>query len=472
MKRMRGNIRRLIPLMCALFLLLGAWGAWNLAVSGRRWFSYSSNVYARQQKQQVTEGTVLDTHGVILASTMDGERVYHASEAVRRATVHVLGDRDGNVANGVESFMSFYLYGFDRSFADEVKSAIAGNGRRGSDVCLTVDSALSANILSWFPADRKGAVIVMNYKTGAVLAECSFPNFDPANVTRSVRTDAGHPFFNRAVQGMYAPGSTFKIITLSAMLEAFPDAMQRVYHCDGQLTVDGHLITDAGTDLSRQVVVEHGDLGLEKAFRVSCNNTFARAALELNDRRLRACAEKFGYNVNFLFRDMVVENSSYPSENRTDREVAMTGIGQSALLCTPMQVLLTACAVANDGTVMEPRLMRSVITPDGKETVSFESAVFRRVLGTDTARTVKDMMRQAVVSGTGTRADVSGHRICGKTGSAEIDGQENTNAWFVGFIDEESAPYAVVVLVEDAGGGGSVAAPVAGQIFRYLLGES
>ena len=80
-------------------------------------------------------------------------------------------------------------------------------------------------------------------------------------------------------------------------------------------------------------------------------------------------------------------------------------------------------------------------------------------------------MYQAVVSGTGTRAAVTGHRICGKTGSAEIDGRENTNAWFVGFIDEENAPYAVVVLVEDAGGGGSVAAPVAGQIFRYLLGK-
>ena len=263
----------------------------------------------------------------------------------------------------------------------------------------------------------------------------------------------------------------FKIITLSAMLEAFPDALDRRWNCDGQLTVGGHLITDAGTDLERQVVTQHGDLGLERAFRVSCNNTFARAALELNDRRLRGEAEKFGYNYNFLFRDMVVENSSYPSDNRTDREVAMTGIGQSALLCTPMQVLLSACAAANDGTVMEPRLLQSVTAPDGRETVSFSSAAFRRVLEPAVARTVRELMYQAVVSGTGSRAAVPGHRICGKTGSAEIDGRENTNAWFVGFIDEENAPWAVVVLVEDAGGGGSVAAPVAGQIFRYLLGE-
>ena len=471
MKRMRGNIRRVIPLMCVLFLLLGAWGAGNLAVNGRRWFSFSSNAYARQMKKEVTEGAVLDTRGVVLASTFGEERVYHSDERVRRATVHVLGDRDGNVANGVESFMSYYLYGFDQPFGEEVRSVLYGTGRRGSDVCLTVDSALSANILGWFPADKKGAVIVMNYRTGAVLAECSFPNFDPADVTVSVKTDPGQPFFNRAVQGMYAPGSTFKIITLTAMLENFPDALDRRYLCDGQLTVGGHLITDAGTDLERQVVTRHGDLGLERAFRVSCNNTFARAALELSDRRLRAEAEKFGYNYNFLFRDMVVENSSYPSDNRTDREVAMTGIGQSALLCTPMQVLLSACAAANDGAVMEPRLLQSVVAPDGKETVSFTSAVFRRVMDEATARTVREQMYQAVVSGTGTRAAVPGHRICGKTGSAEIDGRENTNAWFVGFIDEENAPYAVVVLVEDAGGGGSVAAPVAGQIFRYLLGE-
>ncbi len=466
---MRTNIRRLIPLMCVLFLLLGAWGAGNLAVSGRRWFSHSSNTYARQMKQDILEGSLLDTAGTVLASTVGGERVYHGDEDVRRATVHVLGDRDNNVANAAESLMGWYLYGFDRSFAEEVRSAVSGSQARGSDVWLTVDSDLSANILRWFPADKRGAVIVMDYRTGAVLAECSFPSFDPQNVTAEVKADAGHPFFNRAVQGMYAPGSTFKIVTLSAMLESFPDALQRTWDCDGRLTVDGHLITDAGTDMERQVVVSHGTLGPERAFRVSCNNFFARAALDLTDRRLRSEAEKFGFNVNFLFRDMVVENSSYPTENRTDREVAMTGIGQSALLCTPMQMLLAAAGIANDGVIMEPRLLKSVVSPDGTETVSFTSAQFRRVMGADTARTVKEMMLGVVQSGTGTRAAVSGHRICGKTGSAEIDGQENTNAWFVGFIDEAETPYAVVVLAEDAGGGGSVAAPVAGKIFAYLL---
>ena len=470
MKRMRMNVRRLIPLMCVLFLLLGAYGAWNLAVSGRRWFSHSSNAYARQLKREVTEGSILDAGGVVLSSTVDGQRVYCCDEAVRRATVHVVGDGDGNVANGVESFMSWYLYGFDQSYIEEAGSALQGTKRRGDDVFLTVDSALSARIASWFPSNKKGAVIVMDYRTGAVLAECSFPNFDPANVTWAVKTDAGHPFFNRAVQGMYAPGSTFKIITLSAMLENFRDAMTESYHCDGLLTVGGHLITDAGTDMTRRAVVSHSDLGLEKAFRVSCNNTFAQAALKLGDRRLRTEAEKFGFNVNFLFRDMVVENSSYPGENRTDREVAMTGIGQSALLCTPMQMLLAASCIANDGVIMEPRLLRSVISPGGTETVTFESAVFRHVMSAETARTVKNLMYQVVASGTGTQAAVAGHRICGKTGSAEIDGQENTNAWFVGFIDEESTPYALAVLVEDAGGGGSVAAPVAKKIFEYLLG--
>lgn len=468
MKRMRANIRRLIPLMCVLFLLLGGYGGWNLAKSGRRWFSYSSNAYARQEKREVDAGSVLDANGVVLAYTSDGGRSYHGDEDVRRAMVHVLGDAEGNVANGVESFMSWYLYGFDQSFADELAFAARGTRRRGSDVTLTADSALSTEIARWFPTGKKGAVIVMNYRTGAVLALCSFPNFDPNNVTRAVKTDPGHPFFNRAVQGMYAPGSTFKIITMSAMLKTFPDAIDRSYVCDGLLMVGGHLITDAGTDMEGQTVVSHGDIGLERAFRVSCNNTFARAALELGDRRLRAEAENFGYNMNFLFRDLVVENSSYPAENRTDREVAMTGIGQSALLCTPMQVLLTASAVANGGVAMEPRLLRSVTAPGGKETVAFETNVFKRVLTAETAAAVKELMRQTVLSGTGTRAAVSGHRICGKTGSAEIDGQENTNAWFVGFIDEQDTPYAAVVLVEDAGGGGSVAAPIAGRIFAYL----
>ena len=471
MKQIRNNIRRLIPLMAALFLLIGVYGGINLAVSGGRWFAYSSNSYVRRLKQTVTEGNISDRNGMLLAGTAGEGRVYAADEGVRRGTVHVIGDRDGYVANGVESFMSYYLYGFDQPFLYELRQFIRHEQRRGDDVTLTIDAALTARIQQLFPGGSKGAVCVMNYRTGEMLAICSFPSFDPALGVEAAKNAPGQPFFNRVLQGLYAPGSTFKIVTMAAALKNLESPMEREWICTGQLTLDGHLITDAGSDLSRQVFVRHGALDLRRAFAVSCNNTFAMTALEIGDAQLKKEAREFAVGVNFLFPDLVVENSSYPETNRTEREIAMTGIGQSALQVTPMHMLLIASAVANNGAMMEPALLKAVTDPEGREVRTFESRVFKQALDPDRAAVIRSCMREAVVSGTGVNAAVSGLKVCGKTGSAEIDGQEKTNAWFVGFLEEEAYPYAVCVLVEDAGGGGTAAAPVAAGIFRWLSGR-
>ncbi len=469
MKDMKKNLRRLLPVFLVLFLLLALFGGWSLIRSGRRWFSFAGNTYARQQKKNAVAGAVYDTNGILLAYTSDSQRVYAEDEGIRRAMVHVVGDAQGNVANAVESFMAYYLYGFDMDFLDQARLFFAGSPKAGDTISLTVDAALSGRIASWFPSDKRGAVCVMNYRTGEVIALLSFPNYDPMGNLAAVRQNAGQPFYNRATQGLYAPGSTFKIVTMSAMLDAFADAAQRTYICTGDLALSGAVITDAGTDLERQVYVRHGDITLERAFRVSCNNTFAQAALDLGDARLKRMAERFGFNVNFLFRDLVVENAAYPSENRTDREVAMTGIGQSALAVTPMHMCLIASAVANDGIMMEPRLLKNVTNFHGQTLLDFSSQVSGTVLPKASADVIGNLMRDVVMNGTGTAAAISGVRVCGKTGSAEIDGQENTNAWFVGFLDEENCPYALSVLVEDGGGGGAVAAPIARKIFQYLL---
>ena len=471
MKAIRRRARRLIPLICAMFLLLAGYGAYTHLAYGGRWFSISSNAYARQQRRNVTAGTIYDRNGTVLAETVDGARTYQQDETARRSVVHVLGDEASNVANGVESFMSYYLYGFDMSFPERVRLFLSGDRRVGDDITITVDAGLSAMIARQFPAGKKGAVVVMNYRTGEILAEESFPNFDPAAVTEKTKTDSGKPFYNRATQGLYAPGSTFKIVTAAAALERIDNILNKTYSCTGRLLVGGSLITDAGSDLTREVYVHHDTIGIERAFQVSCNNAFAQIALELGDEALKREADAAGFDYNFLFRDLVVENSRYPDTNRTEREVAMTGIGQSALQVTPMHMCLIAGAVANRGVMMEPRLLLKAVSAIGMDKASFTAARFRQAFREDTAEVLRQYMYNVVQKGTGTAAQVSGHRICGKTGSAEIDGQENTNAWFVGFIDEESAPYCIAVVCEDSGGGGAVAAPIAGAVFRYLLGQ-
>lgn len=466
MKQLRINIRRVGIFLCALFVVMAAYGVYSVAVNGSRWFSSASNTFVRSKKKSVIPGRILDRNNDVLADNdheqlnADGmpKRKYHDDPTVRTAMVHVVGDEKDRVKNGVESFMTASLYGFDMSMGERISCFVQGKKRIGDDVHLTVDALLSRQISALFPSDKKGAVVVMNYQTGEVLAEVSLPHFDPL---ASASEDAA---LNRAVRVRYAPGSTFKIVTAAATIENDADAAIRAYQCAGELQVgDGSRnITDAGGGA-------HGQLTLQKAFQDSCNNAFARIAMNLGDEKLRKTAENFGFNDHFLFRTMVVEDSSYPTENRTETELAWTGVGQSELLVTPMHMCLIAAAVANDGVMMEPYVVAKTVANNGTLRSATQSRVYRQAMEPETAALIKEYMRLVVTGGTGRSANITGVRVCGKTGSAEVDTQENTNAWFVGFIDDAAHPYAIAVVVEDAGTGGGVAAPIAKQAFEWML---
>lgn len=471
MKQQRLRFKLLALLLFAMFLLLAAYGGYSVLTYGNRWFSSRWNPRVRAQKENVVAGDILDVNGVTLATTSDGQRVYQADEGARRAIVHLLGDDQGQVSNGVETFQTSYLYGFQTSLPELVASLFKGETRRGDNVTLTVDSRLCTAITEYFAsyektAGKRGAAVVLNYQTGAVRAMVSLPNFDPQNITKETLADPGQPFWNRATQSVYAPGSSFKVITTSAALDNIPDILSQEIQCTGGLDVDGHAIRDWGNAV-------HGSLSLQRAFTLSCNNAYALLALDMGDDKLRQAAEGFGFNDNFLFRDLVVENSVYPTTGRTPFEVAWSGAGQSAIVASPMHMCMVASAIANGGVMMEPRLLYSVDSFSGINRATFDSKVYRTALSAENAQTIKGFMRSVVASGTGSRAAVEGLSICGKTGSAEssLDGQSVTHGWFIGFIDDESLPYAVAVLVEsinDGDGGGTTAAPIAGDIFRYL----
>lgn len=466
MKKLKKNILRAAFVLCALFALLLGYGAYTVSVNSNRWFSSTLNVYARQKRQDVIPGRILDRSGVVLASSDgEGERVYPDDEALRRATVHAVGSSAFNMKSSAEYFYAAYLYGSRLSFPERLGYALKGEKYKGDDVVLTIDSALNAYAASLFPQDKKGAAVVMNYRTGEVLCLLSFPNFDPRN-TSAAPSGAS---INRVTQSLMAPGSTFKIVTYASVLENMTDYQSRTFICGGQLQAGNRIITDAGTDLEAGKITQHGALTLREAFLKSCNNTFAQIALELGDAALRRTAESFGFNDNFLFRDLVVENSKYPTSNRTDGEIAWTGAGQSALAVSPLHMCMVASSIANDGTMMEPWMILEARTASGGTRASFSARQYRRPLNAAQAAVLKDAMRGVVTGGTGTAANLSGVKVCGKTGSAEIDGQEQTNAWFLGFLDEPASPYALAVVVEDAGGGGSVSAPIARQIFSWLL---
>ncbi len=469
MKQQRFRFKLLALLLFSLFALLAMYGVYSINTYGNRWFAYARNPRVREQKASVVAGSIYDRNDLLLASTIDGKRVYQADEAARRAVVHVIGDSEGQVSNGVEGFQTAYLYGFKASLVERFNALFTDEPRRGDDVYLTLDSELCTAITAFFDArpltrGKNGAVVVMNYRTGDVVAEVTLPSFDPMN---SATVAAGSEvYWNRVTQSLYPPGSTFKVITTAAALENIPGVTDMHITCNGGLDVDGQAIRDYGN-------AKHTSLTLRQAFMKSCNNIYALLALDMGDAALRKTAEGFGFNQNFLFRDLVVENSAYPTANRSRFEVAMSGFGQSSIGATPMHLCLVAASIANDGVMMEPTLLRKAVTPTGALRDAFGQKVYRTALNPQTAATLQEYMRAVVTGGTGSRAAVSGLKICGKTGSAESSrrGRDVTHGLFIGYIDSEELPYALCVVVEDiidGEGGGSTAAPIAGDIFTWL----
>ena len=405
MKRQRFKFKLLAFFLFALFALLGTYGMHSIALYGNRWFTYAKNPRVRAQKQNVVPGDILDRSGVVLATSSVSEdgtvtRVYQSDEAARRAIVHLLGDSDGQVANGVESFQTAYLYGFQTGIWERIQALVTGQKRHGDNVTLTVDSSLCTSILQSFQRrapGKAGAAVVMNYKTGEVLGMVSLPTFDP--MSSSAVSASSNAYWNRVTQNPYTPGSTFKLVTAAAQLRVNPSAQTMQVNCTGNLTVDGQVIHDYGS-------ASHGAIDLKTAFMRSCNNAFAQYALSMGDKALREAAESFGFNDNFLFRDLVVENSVYPTTSRNNFNIAMSGFGQSAITATPMHLCLLAAAVANKGVMMEPVLIDRVASPSGVTRYTRSSRVYRTAMTERQAALLAEYMRAVVTSGTGTRAAI------------------------------------------------------------------
>ncbi len=465
MKKLRHNMRLLAALVLALFLGLGAYFSYSVYFYGGRWFASANNPRLQDQKQSVIAGDIVDRTGMILATTVNGTRTYPGGSSQRRAVSHVVGDNGGIVANGAETFMAAYLLGFKSSIIDRVQQLFSSEPARGDDVQLAIDASLCEYAASLLKKHKGGAVVVLNYQTGEILCSTSYPDFDPRDIasTMSSETDDG-AFVNRATQGLYPPGSTFKIITMASALTGLPGVTERVFDCIGTLLVDRTTVTEASSQV-------HGQLALASAFAKSCNVSFSTLALELGYSRLSQTASGFGIGENFLFRDMVVYNSQFPVTNQSLDDLAWAGVGQGRVLVTPLHMAMIAGAVAYDGIMMEPRLMLSATTARGGARMLLPARTYKRVCEAAVAQALKESMILCVKSGTGTQARISGYTVAGKTGSAEISDDKSvlTHAWFVGFIDSREHPLAIAVVLERAGSGGSVAAPVAQKVLTRAL---
>ena len=211
---------------------------------------------------------------------------------------------------------------------------------------------------------------------------------------------------------------------------------------------------------------------LSDAFAHSCNTTFAALSQDLGYEMLGKTAEEMGFNKNFMFSDLIVYNSSYPIDDLSAEDLAWSAIGQGRVLATPLHMALIASVVANGGVMNEPQLVKSVTTAQGGNRALLSHASSKRVISSDVAARLESEMIRAVKSGTGRRAALdNGYVVAGKTGSAEASNDKSVgaHAWFVGYVANDNAPYAICVLVENGGSGGSVAAPLARKTLQKAI---
>ena len=467
MKKMRGAVRLIIILLTCAFLGVGGWMAYTVYTQGGRWLTSPMNTRLSAARKTTGMGAITDRSGITLAATdAQGERHYAGDKAMRRALSQTVGDQMSMSGTGVETFHAGTLLGLSGSIIDRTWQYVTGQNYQGDNIRLTVDAQLTTYISSEFPSNKEGAVCLINYRTGEILAMVSKPDYDPEKLAnrQSDADTSGSGYLNRCLQGQYTPGSVFKVVTLAAALEYIPGIEEMVFVCDGPRAFGEGRVTCYGGEI-------HGEMSLKQAFAQSCNVTFASIAQALGGERLAATAKRLGFNENFAFRDIVLYESTIAENIADESELAWTGDGQGKLLVTPLHMAMIAGAVANDGVMATPQLIAQVTGVGGIPRLRTASGPYGRVMSSDIAAAVKDCMAQVVKSGTGTKAKIKGYTVCGKTGTAEVsdDKRVATNAWFIGFIDDASYPYAVAVVVEQGGTGGSVAAPLAAKALKKAI---
>ena len=459
--KIKRNMRALLFIFVFMFFGLVVYLGYSTLTYGEKWFETPYNPRIQEERTNVVPGSVLDRTGEKLVWTENDVTNYSGDKEKRLAVSHVTGDSYG-MTTGAQSTFAKYLYGFDTGALDRLSEAFSGEKRHGSDVTLTIDADLSEYIYRQL-GDSDGAVVVMNYQTGEILACVSKPAFDPANMERFLEGEGTSELVNRVFSGLYPPGSIFKTVTAAGAINYLKDIGGLTYECTGSIKIGSGEISCIGGKV-------HGDMDLSSAYAASCNTYFANLTVTLGSADLSSQAKKYGFNKEFLFDDMVVKQSEYTATGDVF-DLAWSGIGQYKDLITPIHAALITGAVANGGVMAEPRLLLRVETAEGRVSYTLTPNNYERIESAETSALLKAMMIKTVQDGTGYNAKIAGVTVGGKTGTAEYeeDGEKKAHAWFTGFIDSEKHPLCLAVLVEAGGSGAKTAAPVAKKAFEKAM---
>ncbi|MCC8024485.1 MAG: penicillin-binding protein 2 [Clostridium sp.] len=462
------NILKITYVMAGLFLALAAYLGYFLQVKSEDIINNSYNARLDSFSDRIIRGKILSDDGTVLVETqVDAEgnetRVY----AYGGVFDHVLG-YSAKGKTGIEALANFYLLTSHVNLIEQTVNELAGRKNLGDNVYTTLDVELQQ--AAWGAlGERKGVVIAMEPDTGKILAMVSKPGYDPNTLLQdwegftSEENDEGQ-LLNRATQGLYPPGSTFKIVTaLEYMREHPADYKDYQFDCSGVYEEGEYRIKCYHS-------TAHGHQDFTQAFANSCNGAFANLGLQLNSGKFNETAKSLLFNSALPLAGVPYKQSAFNMNTGADTwEILQTSIGQGTTQITPLHNTMITAAIANGGTLMKPYFLNSVVSAGGEEIRKFIPSAYGSLMTAKEAEELTELMKAVVTEGTGSAVRTDAYTAAAKTGSAEFETGKETHAWFTGFAPVESPKLAVTVIVEEGGSGGREAAPIARQLFDLYL---
>ncbi|WP_367572601.1 peptidoglycan D,D-transpeptidase FtsI family protein [Streptomyces globisporus] len=368
----------------------------------------------------------------------------------------------------------------DQLFFDRTLSMFTGEKKRGGNIVTTLNGDAQKAAFKGL-GDKKGAVVALDPKSGAILSLASTPSYDPSvfagnsmkdsDNRQKLLKDKDKPMLNRALRETYPPGSTFKVVTAAAALE-------NGLYDDIDAKTESPLpwtLPQSTTELKNEGSIPCKDASLREALRWSCNTVFGKMSDDLGNRKMIEQTDKFGFNKE-VFTPVRADASIYPEDNKPQN--AMAGIGQASNRTTPLQMAMVASAIANDGKLMQPYMVAERQAPNLDPVYTAEPEELSRALSGENAQKVQQMMETVVEDGTGTNAQIPGVTVGGKTGTAQhgLNNSEKPYAWFISYAKTDNgSPVAVAVVVEDGNAnrddisGGGLAAPIARDVMKAVI---
>lgn len=447
----------------ALFICLSGYFVYFLQFKSEDFINNPYNARLATLSDTVIRGRILSADGQVLARTDVAEdgtetRVYPYGPMF----AHAVGYNVNGMA-GVELDGNFNLLRSNAFVLERLVNEITGQKNQGDDLVTTLNYNLQETAYDGM-GSYDGAVVALEPSTGKILAMVSKPDFNPNSIAKdwdSLISGDSSELVNRATQGLYPPGSTFKIVTALAYMREHPDYANYTFDCTGTYNAGGYTIHCTGNEA-------HGHQTFLEAFANSCNCAFSDMGLSLNVSEYGDVAEDLLFNHSLPTSLGNVNASSFAlTEQTSPAEIMQTSIGQGTTLTTPLHMAMIVSAIANGGELMEPYIIDHSMNNQQQLVKQYDPQSYGNILSASEASALQELMRAVVTEGTGTSLQSDRYTVYGKTGTAEYTSdKDNTHSWFVGYAaDASGKEIAVAVIMEGAGYGSRHAVPLAKKMF-------